>query len=272
MGLENPTYVADLVDTNPVGALDILNEGDDHLRGIKRALRNTFPGFNGRIWRKRIISASGALVLTDNSAFILATQALTLTPDAASVLGNGWLTMVRPTGGTVTIDPGQPINGAGSWTIPMGYTGIIISDGTEFFGMLIYQDVPPTVQTFGGGTKIVFQQSAAPVGWTKVVSSAFDNAAIRLVTGSTGTGGADGFNSHFGTGKSTAGHVLTEAQMPAHSHTSNAGVNGSSGNAGSGIPLFASTATSVAGGNQSHSHVLNSFNIKYVDCIVASKD
>lgn len=43
MGLENPTYVNDLVDTNP-GSTDLRSQGDDHIRGIKTALKNTFPG------------------------------------------------------------------------------------------------------------------------------------------------------------------------------------------------------------------------------------
>lgn len=43
MGLETGTFVDDLVTTNPVGASDDFNQGDDHLRLIKSILKNTFP-------------------------------------------------------------------------------------------------------------------------------------------------------------------------------------------------------------------------------------
>ena len=44
MGLESGNFVNDLVVTNPVGGTDDINQGDDHLRLIKNALRNTFKG------------------------------------------------------------------------------------------------------------------------------------------------------------------------------------------------------------------------------------
>ncbi|MCK5319402.1 MAG: hypothetical protein KAJ55_15935, partial [Anaerolineales bacterium] len=43
MGLEVFGFIPDLVDTNPVGATDFVNEGDDHLRGVKFTLQNQFP-------------------------------------------------------------------------------------------------------------------------------------------------------------------------------------------------------------------------------------
>ena len=37
------TYIEDLVDTNPVGATDYIDEGDDHIRNIKTAIQGSFP-------------------------------------------------------------------------------------------------------------------------------------------------------------------------------------------------------------------------------------
>lgn len=48
MGLETPTYVGDLNTANPA-ATDVKSQGDDHLRNIKTALRNSFPGFAGGV-------------------------------------------------------------------------------------------------------------------------------------------------------------------------------------------------------------------------------
>lgn len=44
MGLETGTYLDDLIITNPIGAADFVSVGDDHLRFVKKALKNSFPG------------------------------------------------------------------------------------------------------------------------------------------------------------------------------------------------------------------------------------
>lgn len=46
MGLESATYIADLVNTNPVGT-DDRSTADDHLRLIKAVLLSNFPNFVG---------------------------------------------------------------------------------------------------------------------------------------------------------------------------------------------------------------------------------
>jgi microcystin-dependent protein len=48
VALETPTYISDLVVTNPAHS-DGLNQADGHLRAIKATLRNTFPNFNGPV-------------------------------------------------------------------------------------------------------------------------------------------------------------------------------------------------------------------------------
>ena len=42
MALESATYINNLIDTNPSGA-DSISQGDDHIRLIKKVLKNTFP-------------------------------------------------------------------------------------------------------------------------------------------------------------------------------------------------------------------------------------
>lgn len=42
-------YIGDFVNTNPVGATDLKSEGDDHIRGIKNVLLNTFPSLTGAV-------------------------------------------------------------------------------------------------------------------------------------------------------------------------------------------------------------------------------
>lgn len=47
MALESGDYIADLDVANPVTATDPVTQGADHLRLLKRALRNSFPAFVG---------------------------------------------------------------------------------------------------------------------------------------------------------------------------------------------------------------------------------
>ncbi|MBW7055434.1 hypothetical protein KY389_01830 [Paracoccus bogoriensis] len=42
MALETVTHVSDLVVTNPT-ATDPASQGDDHIRNIKRGIKNSFP-------------------------------------------------------------------------------------------------------------------------------------------------------------------------------------------------------------------------------------
>lgn len=42
-------YISNLVQTNPVGATDLVSQGDDHIRGIKNVLLNTFPAITGPV-------------------------------------------------------------------------------------------------------------------------------------------------------------------------------------------------------------------------------
>ena len=48
MGLESANYISDLVPTWPLGT-DKIRQGDDHLREIKKAIKNTFPNIDGPV-------------------------------------------------------------------------------------------------------------------------------------------------------------------------------------------------------------------------------
>lgn len=85
---------------------------------------------------------------------------------------------------------------------------------------------------FVSGTALVFKQTAAPTGWTKIVTD--NDAALRVVSGAASTGGTVGFTTAFAsqavsgtvgtTGSTTAtgtvgATTLTTTQIPAHGHT-----------------------------------------------------
>ena len=150
-------------------------------------------------------------------------------------------------------------------------------------------------QPFASGTVMLFRQTAAPTGWTKDTS--FNEHALRVTTGTVGSGGTDNFTTVFGTGKTTGSHTLTTGEIPSHTHTTDSQgahthtVGYGDGVTGGGLTLptgvlnkaittnhtssnnGAHTHTAQAtGGGGSHNHTLSNLNVKYCDIILASKN
>jgi microcystin-dependent protein len=134
------------------------------------------------------------------------------------------------------------------------------------------------VDAFPSGTKMLFQQTAAPTGWTK--DTTHDNKALRVVSGTASTGGSVAFTTAFAS-QAVSGSVgnttITTAQMPSHSHTANA----SAGTGGEqavvqGSSTFTVSAINATGGGGSHNHSFTgtaiNLAVSYVDLIIATKD
>mgnify|MGYP001569355156 CR=1 FL=1 len=132
---------------------------------------------------------------------------------------------------------------------------------------------PAVVLTGDVGTIALFQQTAAPTGWTKVATQ--NDKCLRVVSGAAGTGGATAFSSVFGAGKVVGGTAISVAQMPAHQHTAdsvifNAGTS-SPTTGGAGSVTGTSQAIPLQGGGATHDHTL-SLDLQFVDIILAQKD
>ena len=135
--------------------------------------------------------------------------------------------------------------------------------------------------SFPAGTLMLFQQTSAPTGWTK--QTTHDNKALRVVSGTAGSGGTTAFTTVFANqtptiSGSASATTLSTAQMPSHTHSVAYGgyssgqpsLIGCSGNAGG-------TNSGATGGGGSHTHGLSAtssaitLNVQYVDLIIASK-
>lgn len=118
--------------------------------------------------------------------------------------------------------------------------------------------------TFPSGTSMLFQQTAAPTGWTK--QTTHNDKALRVVTGTVGTGGSLAFTTAFATGRPTS-------LAGSHDHggatgtTNTPQLNVSSG-AGPGAP---DDHTHTITSDGIHGHV-TSIDVQYVDMIIANKD
>lgn len=143
------------------------------------------------------------------------------------------------------------------------------------------------------GTAMIFAQSSAPTGWTKVTT--YNNAALRVVSGSASSGGTVDFTTAF-TSQTVSGTVgdttLTIDQIPSHRHLSgviddspdtffNQGAEGPTYAGANGIDSnnndsFYAGYTNYVGGGLPHNHSFTGTSIdltvKYVDVIIATKD
>lgn len=133
--------------------------------------------------------------------------------------------------------------------------------------------------SFPSGTKSIFCQSSAPVGWTQDVTN--NDKALRVVSGSGGgAGGVVSFSQYSNHTHTTSAHTLSIDEIPAHTHDIELyqfGPGGPDGPASiNDTTQFTITGnTESIGGGGSHSHTPTTVatgQLAYVDVIVCSKD
>ena len=142
-------------------------------------------------------------------------------------------------------------------------------------------------EPFPQGTSMLFQQTSAPTGWTK--STTHNDKALRLTSGTVGTGGSVAFTTAMGTPAGSVSGVpgnnfavgagnlavsmsgsisnttLSTSQIPSHSHSfsfqqgSNSSSANPNANAGFQNPnaLTGNVSTGNAGGGGAHNHAHN---------------
>lgn len=142
------------------------------------------------------------------------------------------------------------------------------------------------VKPFPAGTRLLFQQSTAPTGWTK--DTTVNDKALRVVSGAVGSGGDTGFSSIFSRTMVDSTTLVT-SQMPSHGHSLRVESNSVDSSAPYTQPYLAATNSSLRtathasnpatasgsvqanGGNGSHTHGLD-LRLAYIDVIIATKD
>lgn len=138
---------------------------------------------------------------------------------------------------------------------------------------------------FPSGTLMIFQQTAAPTGWTK--QTTHNDKAFRCVSGTCSSGGSSAFSTAMATpsvsgtvgisGAPDAGNLavsvsgnidnttLSTAQIPSHGHSYLTYKGNASNNSGgniaaqrnSSVGLFTNTGNAGSGGSHNHSHTLS---------------
>jgi hypothetical protein len=156
---------------------------------------------------------------------------------------------------------------AGLWNdLPPGIANQVLATG----GPGANPAWAPRTAEFPSGTTMLFQQTAAPTGWTKLV--AFNDYGLRVTSGAVGSVVGTPFSTVFAQ-TAVGNHTLSVAEMPAHTHTESA-PNGATTTGGGGFPAGGAPATvnsGSTGGGGAHSHAVN-LALSYVDVIIASKN
>lgn len=192
-----------------------------------------------------------------------------VTLQAPSAAGTTVLTLPAVTGTFITTTSGVAPGTAGN---------VLTSNGTSW--------TSAAAAAFDAGTRLGFQQTSAPTGWTKDTTAGLNDSVMRIVTGAASSGGSTAFST-WAAASSTSAYTLTTSDIPSHSHTLPLwGGNANTGSYGNNLALStsggqamfsnqgvagASSAINSTGGGGGHSHGLSQ-NIKYYDFIIASKN
>lgn len=255
-------------------------------------------------------SARSLYIKVTSSGNLTATRTLTIGPNTLkrfhvienATSGSQSINISQGSGGNVTILTGEVkavyLDGAGSGAeVVDAFTDLSIaganltgtptaptaSAGTNTTQLATTAFVTTAVgnaEPFPSGTSMLFQQTNAPTGWTK--QTTHDDKALRIVTGTVGTGGSAAFSTALATpsvaggsisgdpgsnlGVSISGNIanttLSINQIPSHSHnfvvtTPQSGISNNANGRVSGVNINTSTANAGGGGSHNHNHNLS---------------
>jgi hypothetical protein len=244
-------------------------------------------------------SGTGIAVLAGKTMTVFndGTNVVDVTTQTTSLV-TGSITASSPiavaSGGTglATLTANNVILGNGtsnpSFVAPGNSANVLTSNGTTWVSSVV-----PQPEFFSSGTRMTFNQTSAPTGWTKDTST--NNAGFRLVSGSASSGGSVDFTTAFSATRavtvtsmsgSAGATTLSTPQIPSHRHNV---ATGPGGNAPQRIFLYTSPGYGVfnsvdagvnTGGGGSHTHPFSfstgagtvDLSVKYVDLIIAQKD
>jgi hypothetical protein len=188
--------------------------------------------------------------------------------------------------GSVATESTVPVSKGGTGATTLTANNVILGNGTSApnfvapgtSGNILTSDGTTWTSAaagggFASGTRLSFQQTSAPTGWTKDTTAAINDSILRLVTGSASSGGSTAFST-YNSETSTGAFTLSTSHMPSHTHTYDRASGGPLIQNSKGTTAFtsnSSTSTGAEGGGGSHSHSVTR-NLKYYDFIIASKD
>lgn len=257
---------------------------NDAMRGIMAAVAKWRADMSGNLVTA---GSSTAYTLTTNQVYNALTDGIAVAARMDEVNGASATLNVDGLGAKAIATVYGTAVGAGK--LRAGGVYVFVYDSTD--DKWIVQGNPN--EGFEAGTKCVFRQTAAPVGWTK--DTTYTDAALKVTSGTISqqaTGGKE-FSTLF------AARTITSAMMPSHTH-SFSGTTSSNGDhshtyqyggsrsaeSGSNITIVASTSlqTGTTNTTGAHTHTFSGtsgsagsgstmpFDVNFVDLIIATRD
>jgi len=262
------------------------NAGLQDISGLAKTDGNFIVG-DGSNW----VAESGATVRTSLGLGSMAVQ----NSNAVSIsAGTATLTSMATvaatiTGGTITGITDLAVADGGTGSSSLTLNSVLIGNGTSALlavapsttGNVLtsngttWASTAPTPE-FASGTRIGFQQTAAPTGWTKDTTAAINDSILRFVTGTASSGGSLAFST-WSAVTTVGATTLSTSEMPSHTHNvGNAGTDwkgqGAPQATFNGMPSTSNQYPTIAtGGGGSHNHTV-ARGLKYYDFIIASKN
>jgi hypothetical protein len=192
-----------------------------------------------------------------------ATATLNVVPPAANGFGGGGAGGAVNGASTIAGGPGSAgIVIITEYTIGVGPAGPAGATGAQG---------PAGIGMFPAGTRMMFQQTNAPTGWTKDTNQ--NDAALRIVNGTVSSGGSVAWSALF---SRTTTDAFTPAvtNMAYHSHPKTAASTPQGGGSpymqGAGGADFVAYVDNQGGGNAFAMGI--DMRVRYSDCIIAVKD
>ena len=271
MGLEIPTFISDLVPTNPL-ATDTKGQGDDHIRNLKTALQNTFPNASKAFRFPSVSSKSTSFsVLSSevNITFLVDTTAAAVTATLPTLVAGdaGWeCFFIKTNAGVNPVFIAPP-----SGTIQSGaYTGLtktrrcipgtrtrVVWTGSAFIAERVVDSPVGAILDFDGAT--------LPVGfeWPNGQTLASASTNYPDYNSVKGSGITADLRGRVGAGKDDMGGTAANRITSAGS-----GITGTTLDAAGGsqtqtltqanLPSGVTLTTNIASGQGSHGHTVSS--------------
>ena len=167
--------------------------------------------------------------------------------------------------------------------VPFWRTAGAANNGITYanFKATLTTDFRADGRMFPVGTRMLFQQTTPPTGWTKEAGAAYNDATLRFTTGTAATGGSASFNTTFAsrTFTGTVGNdTPNQAKTATHQHTVDIqGSVGVQGGATVAVPVTvaAGSNTSSIGSGTAHNHTLTmdaaAFAVKFAEVTIGIK-
>lgn len=213
------------------------------------------------------LSASDVVLTSTQERNCMLRMTGTLTANVAIAnTNNGFYLFENLTSGSFTVSLNDGVN---TTTLPQSRRGVIYRDSTNGTRIVAIGG-SSSADPIPVGTVMVFYQDAAPTGWT--ISADLDDYALKIVSSSGGvTSGSVAFSTLFAR-TATDSHVLTEDEIPSHTHSVALGttIGGQSGG-GFALPTSGPTTSGATGGGDGHTHDID-MRVQTASVILATKN